>query len=93
MTVQKKNQKKVPGKPKRLKALHKKILCQNQVRSKGGISAWERVLLSRKTDRPVGTDYVNMLFSDLWNFMETGFLETILQWQEELQCSGTFRSR
>ena len=39
-----------------------------QVRSKGGISAWERVLLSRKTDRPVGTDYVNMLFSDFMEF-------------------------
>ena len=26
----KKKQKKVPGKPKRLKALHKKILCQNR---------------------------------------------------------------
>ena len=37
---------------------------------------------SRKTDRPVGTDYVNMLFLILWNFMETGFLETILQWQD-----------
>lgn len=28
----------------------------------------ERVLLSRKTDRPVGTDYVNMLFSDFMEF-------------------------
>ena len=67
MTVQKKKQKKVPGNRKDESTTQEDTMPK-QVRSKGGISAWERVLLSRKTDRPVGTDYVNMLFSDFMEF-------------------------
>ena len=32
------------------------------------LSAWERVQLSRKKDRPVGTDYINALFTDFMEF-------------------------
>lgn len=32
------------------------------------LSAWERVQISRKKDRPVGTDYINALFSDFTEF-------------------------
>lgn len=32
------------------------------------IAAWDRVMLSRKKDRPVGTDYIRMLFSDFVEF-------------------------
>lgn len=28
------------------------------------LSAWDRVLLSRQNDRPVGTDYIDLLFTD-----------------------------
>ena len=31
-------------------------------------SAWERVMLSRKNDRPTGQDYIQSLFSDFWEF-------------------------
>ena len=34
---------------------------------KDSLDAWERVQISRKKDRPVGTDYINALFTD---FME-----------------------
>lgn len=33
-----------------------------------GISAWERVQLSRKKDRPVGSDYIRHLFTDFIEF-------------------------
>ena len=32
------------------------------------LSAWERVQLSRKKDRPVGTDYIDALFTDFMEF-------------------------
>lgn len=32
------------------------------------VSAWERVQLSRKKDRPVGTDYIDGLFTDFMEF-------------------------
>ena len=32
------------------------------------LNAWERVQLSRKKDRPVGTDYINALFTDFMEF-------------------------
>ena len=32
------------------------------------LSAWERVQLSRKKDRPVGTDYIEALFTDFMEF-------------------------
>ena len=32
------------------------------------LSAWDRVQLSRKKDRPVGTDYINALFTDFMEF-------------------------
>ena len=32
------------------------------------MSAWERVQLSRKKDRPVGTDYIDALFDDFMEF-------------------------
>lgn len=31
-------------------------------------SAWDRVQISRKKDRPVGTDYINALFTDFMEF-------------------------
>ena len=34
-------------------------------------SAWDSVLLSRKADRPVATDYIRAIFDDSWNFTET----------------------
>ena len=89
-----KQRRKKTGETEKIESTTQEDTMPKQVRSKGGISAWERVLLSRKTDRPVGTDYVNMLFSEFYGISwRSGFLETILQWQEELQCSGTFRSR
>ena len=56
------------GETEKIESTTQEDTMPKQVRSKGGISAWERVLLSRKTDRPVGTDYVNMLFSDFMEF-------------------------
>lgn len=32
--------------------------------SKEGVDAWDKVQLSRKKNRPVGTDYIRMLFTD-----------------------------
>lgn len=32
------------------------------------MSAWDRVQLSRKKDRPVGTEYIDMLFTDFMEF-------------------------
>lgn len=32
------------------------------------LTAWDRVQLSRKKDRPVGTDYINALFTDFMEF-------------------------
>lgn len=37
-------------------------------RSKENLSAWERVLLSRMQDRPVGSDYIERLFTDFTEF-------------------------
>ena len=34
----------------------------------GGRSAWDRVQISRKKDRPVGTDYIDALFTDFMEF-------------------------
>ena len=56
------------GETEKIESTTQEDTMPKQVRSKGGISAWERVLLSSKTDRPVGTDYVNMLFSDFMEF-------------------------
>ena len=56
------------GETEKIESTTQEDTMPKQERSKGGISAWERVLLSRKTDRPVGTDYVNMLFSDFMEF-------------------------
>ena len=35
---------------------------------KDSLSAWERVQISRKKDRPVGTDYIDALFTDFMEF-------------------------
>ena len=35
------------------------MLCEERK-----LSAWDRVLLSRQNDRPVGTDYIELLFTD-----------------------------
>ncbi len=35
---------------------------------KSAVSAWERVQISRKKDRPVGTDYIHALFTDFMEF-------------------------
>ncbi len=37
-------------------------------RPKENLSAWERVLLSRMQDRPVGSDYIERLFTDFIEF-------------------------
>ena len=34
----------------------------------GGKTAWDTVLLSRKSDRPVATDYINALFDEFIEF-------------------------
>ena len=34
----------------------------------GGLSAWERVQISRMKDRPVGSDYIQSLFTDFMEF-------------------------
>ena len=36
--------------------------------SEGSVSAWDRVQLSRQKDRPVGTDYIQALFTDFMEF-------------------------
>lgn len=38
------------------------------VKIKEELTAWERVQLSRKKDRPVGTDYISRLFTDFMEF-------------------------
>ncbi len=35
-----------------------------KVKPSSALSAWERVTLSRRQDRPVGSDYIRMLFAD-----------------------------
>lgn len=55
-------------KTENVKNFTQKDLLAKDMRTKGAVSAWERVLLSRKADRPVGTDYVNALFSDFMEF-------------------------
>ena len=34
----------------------------------GGKTAWDTVLLSRKSDRPVATDYINAIFDEFIEF-------------------------
>lgn len=36
--------------------------------AKGGLSSWDRVMLSRMQDRPVGSDYIEYLFTDFIEF-------------------------
>ena len=36
--------------------------------AENALSAWERVQISRKKDRPVGTDYIDALFTDFMEF-------------------------
>lgn len=36
--------------------------------AKGGLSSWDRVTLSRMQDRPVGSDYIERLFTDFIEF-------------------------
>ena len=38
------------------------------VKGKKDLTAWERVQISRKKDRPVGTDYIEKLFTDFMEF-------------------------
>lgn len=44
------------------------VACSVSVDEKKEMSAWERVLISRKQDRPVGTDYIASLFTDFMEF-------------------------
>ena len=46
----------------------KEAVCANSIEEKKDVSAWERVLISRKQDRPVGTDYISSLFTDFLEF-------------------------
>ncbi len=41
---------------------------ETEVPGTDAVSAWERVQISRKKDRPVGTDYINALFTDFMEF-------------------------
>lgn len=41
---------------------------EKEVRKEGSMSAWDRVLLSRMNDRPVGGDYIRELFTDFQEF-------------------------
>lgn len=45
-----------------------KAVCADVAAEKQEMSAWERVLVSRKQDRPVGTDYITGLFTDFIEF-------------------------
>ncbi len=45
-----------------------KTVCADVAAEKQEMSAWERVLVSRKQDRPVGTDYITDLFTDFIEF-------------------------
>ena len=40
------------------------ILNSNELKLKNNIDAWDRVILSRMTERPTGLDYINELFDD-----------------------------
>ena len=42
-----------------------------------GLTSWERVQISRKKERPVGSDYIRTMFTDSSSFMETVILKTI----------------
>ena len=46
----------------------KEAVFANSIEEKKDVSAWERVLISRKQDRPVGTDYISSLFTDFLEF-------------------------
>ena len=39
-----------------------------KAQTEGSVSAWDRVQLSRQKDRPVGTDYIQALFTDFMEF-------------------------
>ena len=51
---------------KKIKDIEKTVSCQKKVVGKEGqqLSAWDRVTLSRRSDRPVGSDYRKRLFSE-----------------------------
>ena len=49
------------------------------------LTAWDRVQISRKIDRPSGSDYIEALLRILWNFMETEITEMIRQSSVESQ--------
>ena len=40
----------------------------SQLQADGGKTAWDTVLLSRKSDRPVATDYINAMFDEFIEF-------------------------
>ena len=42
---------------------------------KSDLTAWERVQISRKKDRPVGTDYIEKLFTDFMEFHGDRYLK------------------
>lgn len=48
--------------------VHEKTTEESLVKQKDDCSAWDRVLLSRKAGRPVGTDYIQALFKDFIQF-------------------------
>lgn len=51
---------------KKIKDIEKTVSCQKKVVGKENqqLSAWDRVTLSRRSDRPVGSDYRKRLFSE-----------------------------
>ena len=74
MIVERKDQKQVLGQILRLHQSHpmeKKdwpVDKGAKISQGGGKTAWDTVLLSRKSDRPVATDYIEAIFDDFMEF-------------------------
>ena len=74
MIVERKDQKQVLGQILKLhqsRPMEKKegvVDTGAKISQAGGKTAWDTVLLSRKSDRPVATDYINAIFDDFMEF-------------------------
>ena len=58
----------IPVEKKDAETAQKKETKAEETQTGKELSAWERVQLSRKKDRPVGTDYIDALFTDFMEF-------------------------
>ena len=74
MIVERKDQKQVLGQILKLHRFHpvekreRVVDTRAKISQAGGKTAWDTVLLSRKSDRPVATDYINAIFDDFMEF-------------------------